>query len=98
FQLVEQFAVIEDQVEPVVEFVHRVGIAASGPRKLRRIDRMAVGKAGNESAVGGKPPRPVQRDERLTAAADLDRGLAAILPKAEPAYLRGGHVHSPASF
>src|SRR5262249_58165793 len=98
FQLVEQFAVIEDQVEPVVECVHRVRIAASGSWKLRRIDRMAVGKAGDECAVGGKPPRPVQVDERLTAAADLDLGLDSVLPKAEPAYLRGGHVDSPARF
>src|SRR5262249_24884141 len=70
----------------------------SRPRKLRRIDHMAVGKAGDERTIGGKPPRPVQVHERLTAAADLDLGLNSVLTKSEPAYLRGGHVHSPASF
>src|SRR5262249_31584638 len=79
------------------ERVHRVRIAASGPWKLRRIDRMAVCKAGDESAVGGKPPRPVQADERPAGAADLDLGLDSSPPKAEPSYLRGGHGHSPAS-
>ena len=80
FQPVEQLAVIDDQVEPVVECVHRVGITVRGPRKLRRVDGMVVGKAGDECAVGGEPPRPMQIDERPTAAADLDLSLDAVLP------------------
>jgi len=41
---------------------------------------MVVGKAGDECAVGGEPPRPMQIDERPTAAADLDLSLDAVLP------------------
>ena len=57
-QLVEQLAVIDDQVEPAVERVHRLGIAAGGAGMLRRIDRIGFGKAGDERAIGARPQGP----------------------------------------
>ena len=79
-QLVEQLTVIDDQVEPAVERVHRLGITASGAWVLRRIDGIGFGKAGDECAIGGEPPGSMQIDERRTAAADFHFRLDAVLP------------------
>ncbi len=97
FQLVEQFAVIDDQVEPIVERVHRVWITVAGARKFRCIDRVAAGKPRNECTVRPEAPRSMQIDKRRAAAADLDLGRNPVLPEFQPANIRSGHVSTPAS-
>ena len=93
---VEQLAVIDDEVEPTVERVRRFGIAAAGAGKFRRIDGVFLGEPRHEGAVGPKPPRAVQINQRRPAfARDLDLGLDAALPEFQPACFRRRHAHSP---
>src|SRR5262249_22200865 len=91
-QLVEQLALIDDEVVPVVERMNGLVVAAAGARKLRCKDRVAAGKACNERTVGIKPPRPVQIDERRAVAGNFDFGLDPVLPEPELAHFRSRHV------
>jgi hypothetical protein len=92
FQPVEQLAVIDDEVEPIVQGVHGVVVAMAGARKLRRIDHVVGREARNERAVGIEPPRPVQINERRTVTRNLDLGFDPVVPKSELARLGSGHV------
>src|ERR1051326_6761607 len=87
----DEFAMIDDEIQPVVERMHRLVIAPTGARKLRRIDRGARCKACDKAAIGRQSPRPVQIDERRTAAADLNLGLDPVLPKPELADVGSCH-------
>src|ERR1051325_6766912 len=87
----EEFAMIDDEVQPVVERMHRVTIAPSGARKLRRMDGEARCKTCDKAAVGRQSPRPVQIEQRRTAAADLNLGLDPVLPKPELADVGSCH-------
>src|SRR5262249_22582251 len=86
---VEQLAVIDDEVQPRVELVHRLRIAGSGAGVVRRIDSVSGGQAVEKVAVRPQPPRAVQEDERRSRANDLDVSLDAVLPEAKSA---NGHA------
>src|SRR4051794_15556406 len=95
FKPVEQFAVVDGQIEPAYEGMHPTRITASGARKSRGIDRVAGGQALYERAIGIEAPRPMQPDQRWTVAANFHFGLDPILPKLEPAHFWIRHICSP---
>ena len=79
---VEQFAVIDDQVEPAVERVRRFGVAAAGAGKFRCMDGVLRGEPRDEGAVGRQSPWAVQINQRRPVfARDLDLGLDPALPE-----------------
>ena len=91
---VEQFAVTDEQVVPVVEMMGGFSIALAGAGKFRRMDGVAFGEPRDEGAVRREAPGPVQVNERRPVACDLDLGLDPSLPELEPANFGGGHALS----
>ena len=85
---VEQLAVIDGEVEPAIERMDRLVIAAARPGKFRRVDRAGFGEARDEAAIGRQPPWTVQIEKRRTGARDLDLGRNAALPE-----FQRTHVH-----
>src|ERR1700730_18575978 len=92
---IEQLAVIDNQIEPAVEDMHRFMVAAAGAGMAWRINRIRAGEPGEKHAVGTKTPWPVQIDKRRPTAADLDLCFDLALPQPQPAHLRSPHGASP---
>ena len=69
FEPVEQFAVIDDEIVPALERVHRIRIAAAGAGKFRREDRMAARQAAQRRR--DRAPAPTVRADK--PAADRSR-------------------------
>jgi len=77
---IEQLAVIDDQVPPVVDLVHGFRIAFAGAGMFRRIDRMGARQQFEKFLVVAQAPRAVQEDKRRAIAEDRDFGLDLVLP------------------
>src|SRR5882672_11442479 len=82
---------IDDQVQPVLERMHRLVISAAGARKLRCVDSEARRQASDERAVWRQSPGPVQIDQRRTVTANFDLCLNPILPEPQRTYLGSCH-------
>src|SRR5581483_3347900 len=90
-EAVEQLAVINGEIVPVLELMHGIRRALAGAEKFRCVNGEVLGELRNEPAISIEAPWPMQINERRAFAADLDLGLDAVLPKLQPAYLDAAH-------
>ncbi len=74
---------IDNQIQPIIELVHTLGIPLGGARVFRRIDGVCARKHGEKGMIVAQPPGPVQEHERRPAAIDRDLGLDLVLPEPE---------------
>ena len=78
---IHEFAVIDDELVPVAQFMCRFRRAFAGSRKFRRVHGEIFSKPRDKSAIGRETPRAVQINQRIATAGDLDIGVNAALPE-----------------
>src|SRR5215472_11229043 len=89
-EAVEQFPAIDDEIQPVVELMDRIGVSEGGSGMPRRVNQM-IGGEPVEAVVVAQPPGAVQKYQWRAAPADLDLRFDFVLPEPNASCLDRRH-------